>query len=64
VVYVLSQEDASAHQQAFAGEVKVTAILDADGDANTKGEKDLTGSFAGNPAKIGQVGVDVELKSK
>jgi cytochrome c-type biogenesis protein CcmH len=64
VVYVLSQQDASAHQQAFAGEVNVAASLDADGDANTKGEEDLAGSFAGNPAKIGQAGVDMELKSK
>jgi hypothetical protein len=59
--YRLDREDAMAHQQAFVGAVNISAIVDADGDASTKGESDLAGSFAGNPARIGQSGVDIVL---
>ncbi len=59
--YQLGQEDALAHQQAFVGPVNISAIVDADGDASTKGEGDLAGSFAGNPAQLGQSGVDIVL---
>jgi hypothetical protein len=61
IAYQLGQEEAMAHQQAFVGAVNITAILDADGDASTKGEGDLAGSFAGNPAELGQSGVDLAL---
>jgi hypothetical protein len=59
--YQLGREDALAHQQAFVGAVNISAIVDADGDANTQGDSDLAGSFAGNPAQLGQSGVDIVL---
>jgi hypothetical protein len=60
--YSISNEDTMTAGIPFQGEMTVIGRLDADGNASTKSPDDLVGSFAGNPAHVGQSGVDIELK--
>lgn len=59
--YALSAADAMSPDSVFSGPVSVTARLDADGNASTKGPDDLVGQFARNPATVGDAGVDIRL---
>ncbi|OGP81804.1 MAG: hypothetical protein A2Y95_00515 [Deltaproteobacteria bacterium RBG_13_65_10] len=61
VAYAISNENVMEAGIPFKGEMTVTARLDTDGNASTKDADDLVGSFAGNPALVGQSNVDFEL---
>ena len=61
VPYTLSASDAMSPEPVFSGPVSVTARLDADGNASTRGPDDLVGRFARNPATVGDEGVDIRL---
>jgi hypothetical protein len=61
VPYTLSAGDAMSPDAVFSGPVSVTARLDADGNASTKGPEDLVGRFDRNPATVGDEGVDIRL---
>ncbi len=61
IPYNLSIGDTMSPDILFSGPVSVTARLDADGNASTKGQDDLFGQFARNPATVGDAGVDITL---
>lgn len=59
--YTLTGSDSMAPGRSLEGRVEISARLDSDGNASTRGAGDLSGVFAGNPAEVGQTGVDIEL---
>ncbi|MFQ5456965.1 MAG: hypothetical protein ACE5FC_00720 [Myxococcota bacterium] len=61
--YTLSAADAMIPGMPFAGKVNVTVRLDTDGNASTREPTDLAGSYAENPAQVGQTDVDIELRT-
>ena len=61
--YTLSSADSMVPGMPLPGEINVSVRLDTDGDASTREPTDLTGSYAGNPAKAGQSDVDIELRA-
>lgn len=63
MAYTLSGNDAMIPGMPFTGKINITARLDSDGNASTREPTDLEGSYAGNPATVGQSDVNIELKA-
>lgn len=58
--FEIGPENAMIAGMPFAGDIALTARLDADGDAMTRGPSDLTGALA-SPVQPGATGVRIEL---
>jgi len=59
--YSLSQENVMMQGTPFTGKINITARLDKDGNAATRGAGDLTGEYKKNPAEVGAKNADVVL---
>ncbi len=63
MAYTLSGNNAMIPGMPFTGKINVTVRLDSDGNASTREPTDLEGSYAGNPATVGQSDVNIELRA-
>jgi cytochrome c-type biogenesis protein CcmH len=61
LAYSLGQEDVMLPAESFTGKVTVTARLDKDGDATTRGPEDLTGDHRQSPVPVGATRVDIVI---
>jgi cytochrome c-type biogenesis protein CcmH len=59
--YRLGQENVMMQGTPFTGKINVTARLDKDGNAATRGPGDLTGEYKKNPVEVGTNNVDVVI---
>jgi cytochrome c-type biogenesis protein CcmH len=59
--YSLSQENVMMQGMPFTGKINITARLDKDGNAVTRGPGDLSGDYKKNPVAVGTKDVDVVL---
>ena len=63
MTYTLSGNNAMIPGMPFTGKINVTVRLDSDGNASTREPTDLEGSYAGNPATVGQSDVNIQLEA-